>query len=353
LKYNGKPTFEMLAVRAKSNGLEIEFTEPLREGDGWDINDWEVRQWRYVPTADYGGPKVDDKELKVAGAYVSDDRKKIPLQIEGIQSGHVVYMHLKDRFVSDAGRNLWSTEAWYTMNQIPSDNPVTVTAMLSHPHNALTSSESGNGWKLLFDGKTTQGWHNYNKKTIGKSWIVEDGTLSLDARKHPDGHWQAADGGDIVAEGEYENFELNVEWKVSPCGNSGIIYNVIESPEYEFAWHTGPEMQILDDVCHPDTRFSSHRAGSLYDMIPCEVVTVKPAGEWNKVRIIKNNGLVEHWLNGVVVVRYDMNKDTWIQMINKSKFKSMPQFGRAERGKIVLQDHGDKVWFRNIKIKTL
>ena len=353
LKYNGKPTFEMLAVRAKSNGLEIEFTEPLREGDGWETNDWEIRQWRYVPTADYGGPKVDDKELKVVGAYVSDDRKKVSLQIEGIQSGHVVYVHLKDRYVSDAGRNLWSTEAWYTMNQIPTNNPVTVTTMPSIANNTLTAAESNNGWKLLFDGKTTEGWHNYNKQTIGKSWIVDGGTLSLDARKHPDGHWQAADGGDIVAEGEYENFELNVEWKISPCGNSGIIYNVVESPEYEFAWHTGPEMQILDDVCHPDTRFSSHRAGSLYDMIPCQIVTVKPAGEWNKVRIIKNNGLVEHWLNGVIVVSYDMNKDSWTQMINKSKFKSMPQFGRAKKGKIVLQDHGDKVWFRNIKIKTL
>jgi cytochrome c len=118
-------------------------------------------------------------------------------------------------------------------------------------------------------------------------------------------------------------------------------------------WQTGPEMQVLDNSCHPDTRFSSHRAGDLYDLIECKYVTVKPAGEWNKVRIIKNNGQVEHWLNGVKVVEFEMYTDQWLEMINKSKFKDMPDFGRAQKGKISLQDHGDRVWYRNIKIKTL
>lgn len=353
LKYNGKPTFEMLAVRAKSDGVEIEFTQPLRDGDGWDVNDWEVRQWKYVPTKDYGGPKIDNVALKVNGAYVSTDRKKVSLKLEGMKAGHVVYIHMKDKYVSDEGLPLWSTEAWYTMNHIPENNPVTISTVPDLSDNALSAGESGSGWKLLFDGKTTKGWHTFNKKTIGSSWIVDNGSLMLDARKNPEGHWQAQDGGDIVTDDEFENFELNLEWKIAPCGNSGIVYNVVESPKYEYMWQTGPEMQVLDNVCHPDSRFNSHRAGDLYDLIESAYVTVKPAGEWNKVRIIKNNGHVEHWLNGVKVVEYEMYTDKWIEMINNSKFRDMPDFGRAKKGKIALQDHGDRVWFKNIKIKQL
>ena len=270
-----------------------------------------------------------------------------------MKPGHVVYIHMNDRYVSEPGNAVWATEAWYTMNQIPANNPVMVTPVPTYANNQLTTAEKNSGWKLLFDGKTTAGWHNFNKQTIGKSWIVKDGALSLESRKNADGNWQSPDGGDIVAEGEYENFELNLEWKISPCGNSGIIYNVVKTPKYEYVWQTGPEMQVLDDVCHPDTRFTTHRAGDLYDLIPCSVVTVKPAGEWNKVRIIKNNGKVEHWLNGVKVVSYEMYTDKWIAMINNSKFKDMPDFGRAKKGKIALQDHGDKVWYRNIKIKNI
>lgn len=353
LKYNGKPAFEMLAVRAKSDGVEIEFTQPLREGDGWEIADWEVRQWKYVPTAAYGGPKVDHVALKVQAVTVSNDRKKVSLRLEGMKAGHVVYIHMNDAYISDSGLPLWSTEAWYTMNSIPGGNPVSIAAAPPLQHNVLTSSEASSGWKLLFDGITTNGWHSYNKSTIGKSWVVEEGALTLDARKNPDGHWQAPDGGDIVTADEYENFELNLEWKISPCGNSGIIYNVVESPEHEFTWHTGPEMQVLDNSCHPDTRFTSHRAGDLYDMIESKYVTVKPAGEWNKVRLIKNKGKVEHWLNGVKVVEFEMYTDTWLDQISKSKFKDLAAFGRAPKGKISLQDHGDKVWYRNIKIKPL
>lgn len=212
--------------------------------------------------------------------------------------------------------------------------------------NTLTKAEIKAGWELLFDGKTTKGWHNFNKTTIGESWMVEDGTLMLEAG-------EKADGGDILTEEAYENFEFNIEWKISPCGNSGIIFNVVEDEKYIYPWQTGPEMQILDNACHADAKYSTHRAGDLYDMIECSEVTVKPAGEWNHVRLIKNNGMVEHWLNGVKVVAYEMYTDEWLEMINQSKFKDMEDFGRAREGKISLQDHGNIVWFRNIKIKRL
>jgi len=353
LKYNDKPTFEMLAVHAKSDGLDIEFTEPLREGDGWDVNDWEIRQWRYVPTKDYGGPKVDLETLKVLSASVSADRKHVGLKLEGMKAGHVVYVHMKDAYVSESGLALWATESWYTMNSIPINNPVAVVPAPAFSNNTLTPSEQSSGWKLLFDGKTTTGWHNFNKTTVGASWKIADEAIMLDAVKGPDGSWQAKDGGDIVTQDEYENFELHLEWKISPCGNSGIIYNVVESLDHDYVWQTGPEMQVLDNTCHPDARFVTHRAGDLYDMIECKYVTVKPAGEWNKVRIIKNNGHVEHWQNGVKVVAYEMNTDQWKEMISKSKFKDMQGFGLASKGKIALQDHGNNVWFRNIKIKVL
>jgi cytochrome c len=239
------------------------------------------------------------------------------------------------------------------MNQIPENALIENVAPPSFKPNTLTASEQSAGWKLLFDGITTNGWHNFNKTTIGKSWVVEDGAMMLDARKNPNGDWQAMDGGDILTADEYENFEFNIEWRISPCGNSGLIYDVVESTDHKYVWETGPEMQVLDNTCHPDTRFVTHRAGDLYDMIACKYVTVKPAGEWNKVRIIKNKGKVEHWLNGVKVVEYEMYTDHWNEMIKASKFKDMKGFGQAPKGKIALQDHGDKVWYRNIKIKVL
>jgi cytochrome c len=239
------------------------------------------------------------------------------------------------------------------MNQIPANNSIQTTQVPAFSHNTLTPSQTQAGWKLLFDGKTTSGWHNFKKQTIGTSWVVSDGALMLDAKKNPEGHWQAPDGGDIVTADEYENFELEIEWKIAPCGNSGIIYNVVEDAKYDYVWQTGPEMQVLDNTCHPDTRFVTHQAGDLYDLIASSQVTVRPAGEWNKARIVKNNGKVEHWLNGVKVVEYEMYTDQWIAMINKSKFKDMPDFGRAKKGRIALQDHGDKVWYRNIRIRPL
>lgn len=346
LKYNGQSAFEMLAVRAKSNGIEIEFTEPLKHGDGWDISNFQIKQWYYLPTVEYGGPKLDLKDLKILSTNVSEDRKKVFLELQGMKPNHVIYVKLLKAFVSENDYELWATEAWYTMNQIPENLPGEKFSAPALQTNALSDAEKTEGWKLLFDGKSTKGWRNFKKQSIGSGWVVDNGALHLTARK-------GYDGGDIITEETFENFELSLEWKIGPCGNSGIFFNVVENEDYDHVWQTGPEMQVLDNSCHPDAKIAKHRAGDLYDLIECKYVTVKPAGQWNHVRIIVNNGHLEHWLNGRKVVETEMWTEEWKTMFANSKFKDMPGFGAARNGHIALQDHGDRVWFRNIKIRAL
>ncbi len=211
--------------------------------------------------------------------------------------------------------------------------------------NTLSIKEQKAGWKLLFDGKTTNGWHKFNSEGTGQSWIVENGALTFDPSKK--------DGGDIVTDEAFEAFEFSLEWKISDCGNSGIIYFAQESDQYDYAWRTGLEMQVLDNTCHPDAKINKHRAGDLYDLIACNEETVKPAGEWNLAVIRVKDGNLQHWLNGKKVVETTLWDDAWYDMIANSKFKNMPDFGRFKKGHIVLQDHGDKVAYRNIKIQML
>ncbi len=218
---------------------------------------------------------------------------------------------------------------------------------------SLKNMESNNEWKSLFDGRTTKGWRNYKSETIGSSWVVEDGVLKLEVEPADNGRTRAKDGGDIITVDQFENFELALEWKISECGNSGIMFNVVEGADYQRVYHTGPEMQILDNSCHPDAKIHTHRAGDLYDMIPCSEETVHPPGEWNEVRIKVLNGHTEFYLNGTKVVEFTMFGDEWKSMIADSKFKDMPGFGKFRKGHIALQDHGDEVAFRNIKIREL
>ena len=232
------------------------------------------------------------------------------------------------------------------------NSPKNTTMNTSTEANSLSIEETNNGWQLLFDGKSTNGWHKYGNQTIGKAWKVADGNLYLDAASKKD--WQTAEGGDIVTAEEFENFHLKLDWKISPNGNSGIIFFVHEdSAKFKNTYNTGPEMQVLDNNGHPDAKIIKHRAGDLYDLISVSKETVKPVGEWNTAEIKSDNGDLRFFLNGEQVVNTTMWNDAWRTMIAGSKFKSMPGFGTYKKGKIALQDHGDNVWYRNIKIRKL
>lgn len=210
-------------------------------------------------------------------------------------------------------------------------------------------------WNSLFDGKTIKGWHTYGKPgTVGSAWKVQEGAITLDASSKD--NWQVRGGGDIVTDQEYDNYELELEWKIANCGNSGIIYHIVESPENDYCWRTGPEMQVLDNKCHDDAKYPKHRAGDLYDLKSSTKETVKPAGEWNKVRIVSYNGKMQHWLNGELVVQYELGSEAFNEMLSQSKFsdkKEFPSFGKSQKGRIGLQDHGDQVSFKNIRIRKI
>ncbi|MCX2572981.1 3-keto-disaccharide hydrolase [Pedobacter sandarakinus] len=209
-------------------------------------------------------------------------------------------------------------------------------------------SKAQKGFKPLFDGKTTTGWHTYNKSKVGSAWQVESGALHLDPKaKGKDG------GGDLVTDKEYKDFHLKYEWKIAPKGNSGLIFYVHEEPKYNATYSTGLEMQVLDNDGHPDGKITKHRAGDLYDLVKSTSEPVKPVGEWNKAEVISKGGNLTLILNGVEVVKTTLWDENWKKLVSGSKFATWENWGTFRSGKIALQDHGDEVWYRKISIKEL
>ncbi|RZK34713.1 MAG: DUF1080 domain-containing protein [Pedobacter sp.] len=211
-----------------------------------------------------------------------------------------------------------------------------------------TAQTKKKGFVKLFDGKTTTGWHSYNKTGVGSAWEVADGALHMNPeKKGKDG------GGDLVTDKEYSNFHLKYDWKVAPGANSGLIFYVHEDKKYSQTYLTGPEMQVIDNDGHKDGKIIKHRAGDLYDILKSTSEPVKPVGQWNKAEIISDNGKLTFKLNGVTIVETTMWDDNWKALIAASKFKTWEGFGTYKTGKIGLQDHGDEVWYKNISIKEL
>jgi type 1 glutamine amidotransferase len=210
-------------------------------------------------------------------------------------------------------------------------------------HNTLTAQEKAQGWKLLFDGKSTEHFRGFRKEAFpDRGWTIREDTLT---------HVKSGSGGDICTKEMYGDFEFVCEWRVEAGGNSGIMYRCSE--EHQYPWQTGPEMQILDDLGHADGRNAKTRAGTMYDLFPCSADVSRPAGEWNTARIIAKGSRIIHELNGIVVVDIDLTSDEYKKAHAASKWPGMPHFATLSQGHICLQDHGDDVSFRNIKVLRL
>jgi len=225
--------------------------------------------------------------------------------------------------------------------------------------NTLTAAEKAAGWRLLFDGKTFDGWRGLGYDSVPTAhWKIVNGSImkiaSGNVPKMPDG--QPANGGDLMTVGTYRDFELSFQWKATPAMNSGVKYNVSEEFSLKNASNhaaLGFEYQLIDDSLNDDNKIPSHRAGSLYDLFPPnDKKHLKPVGEWNTSRIVFRGNHGEHWLNGEKIVDYDLGTPRVDSALAKSKYRSIPGFADRRAGHIILQDHGDEIYFRDIKIKV-
>jgi hypothetical protein len=230
------------------------------------------------------------------------------------------------------------------------------TAALAQQANTLSAQEKSAGWQLLFDGKSLQGWHSYLAPGPGKDWKVQDDAIVLEKnKKDPD-----QDFADLVSNDQFADFDLKLEWKMTPCADAGVMFYVNESPKYHDTYETGPEMQIADLVCTvPDSQVLYERAGDIFDLISSDVERVKEAGNWNQYEIISSKGHLQLFQNGHKIVDTHLWDDNWKKLVASTKFARMPDFGTFKQGHISLQGTEDKgvepirIAFRNIKIKKL
>jgi hypothetical protein len=340
IKPTTTPPFEMLAVDAMTNGLQIEFTKPLDPRAGWEADSYYLEQWPFDLSKGMS-PTRDGATTPVKSASVSSDRRHVFLAVEGLKPAHVIYVRLLPPCLAEDGELPRSTEAWYTLNAIPKDREgKELTPPVAPPQNVLTEVERQTGWKLLFDGRTTKGWRGFRKESMPDGWQAVDGCLV-----------RVGGGGDIITEDPFDDFEMTLEWRIAPAGNSGIFYRVTE--DEDTVWKTGAELQVLDNAEHVDGRRAITSAGACYGLYAPPRDVTQPVGLFNKVRILARGPHVEYWLNDTKIVEFEIGSEDWQRRIAASKFASLPKFARMPKGHIALQDHGDKVWYRNIKVRPL
>jgi len=347
LRYNFRVPFEVLAVRALANGLEIEFTEPLREGLGHSPGDYRIKAIAEPATGD--GETIwarDGETIWARSVTIAPDRRKVFLEIPDLKPRHRYDLRLNPGLTSTTGRLLSTTDSTITIQRVSGTagkvDPVVGKA------NALTAQEKKEGFQLLFDGKTMDAWKGFKRDGIPGVWSVQEGELRVSPGN---------DHGDIVTKEAFEDFDLRLEWKASPGANSGIFYRVAEEGDAvwwkgDAVWWTGPEMQVLDDERHNDGKSPMTSAGSQYGMYARKVVSVRPAGFWNEVRIVAQGKKVTYWLNGVIINEVEIDGADWKKRVLDSKFVR-PGYGKQKAGKIALQDHGNLVSFRNLRIRRL
>jgi len=224
----------------------------------------------------------------------------------------------------------------------------TAVAALAEECNSLSEAERSSGWRLLFDGKSTDGWRGYRSESVPESWKVENGSLL--ARRE-----QGKSAGDIITVDQFADFELTLEWKMTEGNNSGVIYRATE--QYDQVWQSGPEYQILDNAVHLDGLNTLASAGACYAVFAPAKVATRPVGQWNQTRILAVGKHVEHWMNGEKLLEYEVGSNRWKAHVKTSKFfptaYGQGTWGLAEKGHIGLQDYGGAIEFRNIKIRPL
>ena len=224
-------------------------------------------------------------------------------------------------------------------------DPLTLYSQInrSSTPNTLAAVEKKKGWKLLFDGLTTNGWHGYNLKGFPDSWIIEDGVFTTTTKG-------GSESQDIITDKEYHNFAFSVDFKLMKGTNSGIIFQVNEDPKYKFPYETGPEFQIIDQANWPDPLKDWQICGANYAMYPPKALPSKPVGEWNHLMLVVDGNHVTQIINGVVVVQYEKYTDEWKKLRSSGKWADFPDYGKFDTGHISLQNHGTQIWFSNIKL---
>ena len=341
LTYNGTPAFEMLAIRAKSNGLEVEFTKPLRIGDGTEPSDYKVQQWYFK----WGGEEENNQakrgleNLKIRSVSLFEDRKSVFLEMEGMKEEHVVYVQLQPTFLSEENEQLWSNEGWYTMNRFSDEAGIVSPTPFTSMPNALTRLELEQGWTSLFDGNSTKGWEklpNSQGWKIGKGHLVGQEASAL-----------------MATTASFENIELEFDWKVENGAEGGVLYNLLPSVDWKQAITLSPRFQLTDDKGQDAKNVHTHKAGAIYDIKAPEFVVTNSTNTYNKARLVLSGNHVEHWINGIQVLDDEIGTKAWKESLNGSIYEQEPDFGVVSETRIAIYAKKGKIWIRNIRSRKL